>query len=149
LTEPPKTPKTPKEHMSQPELVHGGLTGVIRQTAFEAHTYFRNGFLEKIYENSLANRLRKKGLRVAQQVPMAVRDEDGTIVGDYLADLLVEDCVVVEVKAASALVAENDAQLLNYLKASGLTVGVLINFGTPKLQFRRIVCERYFSHTDG
>ena len=71
------------------------LTDIVRQTGFEAHVYFKNGFLEKVYENALLNRLRKRGLRVIQQHPLNVYDEDGTIVGEYLADLYVEDQLIV------------------------------------------------------
>ena len=121
------------------ELKHGELTGTVRQTAFEVHRYFRNGFLEKVYENALAHRLRKKGLEVNQQVPMPVFDEDGTKVGVYYADLLIEEKLVVEIKAIKALGNEHFAQLMNYLKASGKEVGLLINFGAKKIEFRRCI----------
>jgi len=120
-------------------LLHEELTGLIRQTAFETHSYFGPGFLEKVYENALVNRLRKKGLEVGQQKQLVVYDEDGTLVGDYYADLLVNDCVVVEIKAAKAFAGEHIAQLLNYLKATHMSLGLLINFGTGRLEFRRFV----------
>lgn len=120
-------------------LLHEELTGLIRQTAFETHSYFGPGFLEKVYENALVNRLRKKGLKVGQKKQLVVYDEDGTTVGDYEADLFVNGCVVVEVKAAKAIAGEHVAQLLNYLKASHMSLGLLINFGTSRLEFRRFV----------
>ena len=136
------TEDTEEAAMSQPELVHEELTGVLRQTAFETHAYFGNGFLEKVYEKALVNRLRKKGIKVAQQCALFVRDEDGTIVGEYVADLVVRDCVVVEVKAVASLVDEHIAQMLNYLKASGIRLGVLVNFGARRLQFRRFLLDQ-------
>ena len=123
----------------QTALLHEELTGVLRQTAFETHRYFGPGFLEKVYENALVNRLRKKGLEVKPQQGLCVRDEDGAVVGNYDADLLVNDQVVVEVKAVKALAGEHVAQLLNYLKASRTRLGILVNFGAPKLEFRRFV----------
>ena len=123
------------------QLVHEELTGVVRQTAFETHVYFGRGFLEKVYENALANRLRRKGLDVAQQSATHVRDEDGTIVGDYVADLIVNERVLIEVKAVKSLADEHVAQVLNYLKVTGIRVGRLVNFGAPTLEFRRVVLD--------
>lgn len=111
----------------------------IRQTAFEAHRYFGSGFLEKVYENALVNRLRKRGLGVQQQARLKVLDEDGTVVGQYAADLLVEGRVIVEVKAIASLTNEHAAQVLNYLKVSRLRVGLLLNFGATRLCCRRFV----------
>ena len=125
----------------RPPLVHEELTGVLRQTAFETHSYFGHGFLEKVYENALVNRLRKKGCKVAQQSALLVRDEDGTVAGECVADLIVDDCVVVEVKAATSLANEHVAQILNYLRACGIRLGVLVNFGARRLQFRRFLLD--------
>ena len=122
-----------------PQLLHGETTGLIRQTAFEVHQYFGSWYLEKVYENALAHRLRKSGLVVAQQQPLEVHEEDGTLVGQYFADLLVSGLVLVEIKAAKSLVSAHTAQLLNYLKTSGVPVGLLINFGAPCLAVRRFV----------
>ena len=96
------------------------------------------GFLEKVYENALAHELRKAGLGADQQQAIEVR-YDGVVVGDYMADLLVEKCVVVELKAVKALDDVHLAQCLNYLKATGLHVCLLINFGNPKVEVRRVV----------
>ena len=123
------------------ELIHEALTGIIRQTAFDVHLYFGTGFLEKVYESSLVNRLRKKGLWVEQQQPIAVHDEDGTVVGDHVADLLVNNAVIVEVKAIKALSDEHVAQVLNYLKSTGCKVGLLINFASRKFVFKRLVFD--------
>jgi GxxExxY protein len=115
------------------------LCDIVRQTAFELQSYLRHGHLEKVYENGLANRLRKKGLSVIQQHPLPVRDEDGTVLGDYLADLFVEGSLIVELKATKALADEHVAQVLGYLRASRIEHGLLINFGAPKLEVKKYV----------
>ena len=74
------------------------LCDTVRETSFAIHKYHRNGHLEKVYENALAHRLAKQGLTVRQQHPLTVLDEDGTILGEYFADLFVEDCLIVELK---------------------------------------------------
>ena len=96
------------------------------------------GFLEKVYENALGHELRKAGLVVSQQHRMVVR-YDGIVAGDYTVDLLVEHVVLVELKAASALDENHRAQCLNYLKATGLRLCLLLNFGRPRLEIKRIV----------
>ena len=96
------------------------------------------GFLEKVYENALAHELRKAGLRVEQQRPLRVQ-YDGVVVGEYAADLLVEDCILVELKAVKALDDIHLAQCLNYLKATGLSLCLLINFGKPSVDVKRVV----------
>lgn len=96
------------------------------------------GFLEKVYENALAHEMGKAGIHYRQQMPLAVH-YDGVVVGDYYADFLVENCLLVELKAVKALDEIHDAQCINYLKASGLRLCLLINFGSPRLQIRRLV----------
>lgn len=96
------------------------------------------GFLEKIYENALVHELRKNGLQVVQQFAVRVV-YDGVVVGDYAADLVVEESVLVELKAVRALDEVHFAQCLNYLKATGLGVCLLLNFGKPRLEIKRIV----------
>jgi GxxExxY protein len=96
------------------------------------------GFLERIYENALAIELREAGLAVTQQHGITVTYRD-RIIGDYAADLLVEGAVLVELKTARALDRTHHAQCINYLRATGLRLCLLINFGTPRLEFRRIV----------
>lgn len=97
-----------------------------------------HGFLEKVYENALALELEKSGIRFIQQHKIQVL-YDGKVVGDYIADLFVEDCVIVEVKANKGLEESQIAQCLNYLKATGNEVGLLINFGRPKVEIKRVV----------
>ncbi|OHB74613.1 MAG: hypothetical protein A2Z25_15730 [Planctomycetes bacterium RBG_16_55_9] len=115
------------------------LCDVVRETSFEIHCYHRNGHLEKIYENALAHRLRKKGITVEQQHPLSVYDEDGTPLGDFYADLFVGGKLIVELKACHAIINEHIAQLLGYLRASRTEHGLLINFGAPKLQVKKYV----------
>lgn len=112
---------------------------LIRETAFEAHKYLRHGFLEKIYENSLTNRLRKKGFIVDQQKPLEARDEDGTLLGEYFADLFVENVILVELKASKGLAEEHTAQILGCLRACNIRHGMLINFGASKIEFKKLV----------
>jgi GxxExxY protein len=111
----------------------------VRQTAYDIHVYHAHGHLEKVYENALAHRLRKLGLEVKQQHPIPVFDEDGTLVGDYLADLLVDHQLIVELKTAKTLAPEHEAQILGYLKSARLAHGLLINFGSYKFQIRKFI----------
>lgn len=97
------------------------------------------GFLEKVYENSTAIAARKLGLTVVQQMPIVVHFDD-EVVGEYSADLLVNDLVIVELKAVKSLADEHEAQLLNYLKATPYEVGLLLNFG-PKPEHKRKVFD--------
>jgi GxxExxY protein len=114
----------------------------VRQTAYEIHRYFGNGHLEKVYENALAHRLRKAGMNVQQQCPLSVYDEDGTPLGEYFADLLVEGALVVEAKAAKTLAVEHESQILGYLKSAKVEHGLLMNFGAPKFQIRKFAWSR-------
>ncbi len=115
------------------------LCDMVRETSFALHQFLRNGHVEKVYENGLANRLRKAGLKVLQQHPIHVYDEDGTLLGDFYADLFIEDCLIVELKACKAIVDEHTAQLLGYLRASRNEHGLLINFGAPSLWIKKYV----------
>ena len=111
----------------------------IRQVSFELHQYLRYGHLEKVYENGLANRLRKAGMKVEQQYPLKVYDQDGTVLGEYFADLFVEDCLIIELKACKGLAPEHTAELLGYLRACQVEHGLLVNFGAAKFQIRKYV----------
>ena len=114
----------------------------IRETSFALHQYLRDGHLEKVYENGLAHRLRKLGLKVVQQHALTVRDQDGAVLGEYLADMFVEECLIVELKACKTLANEHIAQVLGYLRACGIEHGLLINFGAPKLEIRKFALSR-------
>ncbi len=113
------------------------LCDVVRETSFAIHRYHRHGHLEKVYENALVHRLRKKGIDVVQQHPLPVYDEDGTILGEFYADLLVGGNLVVELKAVRAIVDEHVAQLLGYLHSSRMETGLLINFGSPIISVKK------------
>ena len=115
------------------------LCDQVRETSFALHRHLRHGHVEKVYENGMFNRLRKQGLDVFQQHPLSVLDEDGTLLGAFAADLFVNQRLVVELKAGRALVDEHVAQLLGYLRASRIEHGLLINFGSPKLEVRKYV----------
>lgn len=115
------------------------LCDVVRETSFAIHRYHRSGHLEKIYANALIHRLSKQGLRVESQFPLKVQDEDGTLLGDFFADLFIEQCLIVEVKACSVVTSVHVAQLLGYLRSSGIEHGLLINFGAAKLQIQKFV----------
>ena len=91
----------------------------------------------RVNENGLAQRLQKAGLKVEQQYPLQVWDEDGTVLGDFFADLFVESKLIVELKACKLLASEHTAQLLGYLRACHIEHGLLVNFGAPKLQIRK------------
>jgi len=114
------------------------LTGRVIGSAFRVSSVLGAGFLEKVYENSLCHELRKRGLSFDQQSPLQVWYE-GEVVGNYVTDLLVEGCVVVEVKAVSALERTHLSQCANYLRATGFRVCLLLNFGRPTLELKRIV----------
>lgn len=114
----------------------------VRKASFSLHRHLRHGHVEKVYENGLAHRLRKLGIHVVQQFPMAVYDEDGTSLGEFNADLLVEGQLLVELKAVRALVTDHVAQLLGYLRSSHVEHGLLINFGSPRLEIQKYVLSR-------
>ncbi len=114
------------------------LTEQIIACAFKVHQDLGAGFLEKVYENAMLIEFQKRGLRARQQAPVAVF-YGGQHVGEYFADLLVEEKVICELKAAQALTLEHETQLVNYLTATGLNTGLLLNFGksvTVKRKFR-------------
>jgi GxxExxY protein len=114
------------------------LTYLIHGAIFEVNRVLGGGFLEKVYENALLIELRNKGLKVETQVPMKV-EYKGKEVGEYFADMVVADQVILELKAVDALQKIHEAQLLNYLKATGYKVGLLANFKHPKAEIKRFV----------
>ena len=105
--------------------------------AFQVLNTLGSGFLEKIYENALVHELRKSGFAVAQQRGITVT-YDGVIVGEYAVDLMVEETIIIELKAIKAFDDVHTAQALNYLKATGLHLCLLLNFGKPRLEIKRI-----------
>ena len=120
-------------------LKHADLTEVIIECFYDVYKTLGYGFLEKVYENGLLHRLRRQGVTVTAQHPLKVMDVDGTILGEYFADLFVDSRLVVELKACRALADEHVAQLLDYLRASRVEHGMLINFGSSRLEIRKYV----------
>ena len=117
------------------------ISSVIIKCAYQVSNTLGCGFLEKVYENALLHELQKAGLRAEQQKPIKVH-YDGIVVGDYFADLVVEDVVIVELKVVKAIEDVHAAQCLNYLKATGLSVCLLINFAHPRVEIKRLVNGR-------
>ncbi|WP_439629499.1 GxxExxY protein [Gemmata sp.] len=115
------------------------LCDIVRQTGFEIHEYLCNGHLEKVYENAMVHRLRKQGINVVPQHPLAVYDEDGTVLGEFFADMFVENILIVELKAVRGVVDEHTAQLLGYLRCSRMEHGLLINFGAPRYFIKKYI----------
>ena len=113
------------------------ITEKIIGCAFTVSNKLGCGFLEKVYENALAHELRKSKLEVIQQYPIQVY-YDGIVVGEYFADLLVQQTVIVELKAIKTLTDKDQAQCINYIKATKLPMCLLINFGNPKVEIKRI-----------
>ena len=101
---------------------------IVVKCFYMIYRHLGHGFLEKNYENALAFELRERGLKVVQQAPIKVRYK-GQVIGEYFADLLVEDCLIIELKAATYLSGDHELQLLNYLKATHIELGLLLNFG--------------------
>ncbi len=124
--------------MQPHDLTPSQLTEVIIRCSYQVSNVLGSGFVEKVYENALAYELGKAGLRGLQQHPIKVM-YDGIIVGDFVADLLVEGQVLVELKAVRALEDVHTAQCLNYLKATGIRTCLLLNSGRPRVEIRRLV----------
>ncbi len=117
-------------------LKHEQITKSVIGCAFEVINELGAGFLESVYENALLLALQQKGLSAISQHPVKVMFR-GECVGDFYADIFVEEKVIVELKAVKAIAPEHQAQIINYLNATGIEVGLLINFGNPKLEFKR------------
>jgi len=128
--------------VSGQEYLHKDLTERIIGGAIKVHRELKAGFVESVYEKALAHELSKAGLRVAQQVTYPVR-YDGVLVGEHRADMVVEDTVVVELKAVSELAPQHMAQIMSTLKAANLSLGLLMNFHEARLVdgLRRVIVE--------
>jgi GxxExxY protein len=123
------------------ELLHEELTKAIIKTFYEVYNELGYGFLEKVYQNSLYLELKNKGLKVEAQKKISVYYK-GIEVGEYYADLLVEDLIILELKAAVCIVKDFENQILNYLRGTECEVGLLLNFG-KKPEFKRKIFENY------
>ncbi len=121
-------------------MLHGELTEQIIGSFYKVYNELGFGFLEKVYENSLSIEMQKIGLHVHQQFPISVY-YDSLVVGEYFADLVVNDIVIIELKASQSIDASHEAQLLNYLKATHREVGLILNFG-PKPEFKRKILSK-------
>lgn len=120
------------------ELLYGDLTRAIIGAAMEVHRTLGHGFLEAVYEAALAHELSLRGIPYERQKRLMVTYK-GQVVGEYVADFVVDGKVIAELKATKGLTEVDEAQLINYLRATGLRVGLLLNFGTPSLEHRRRV----------
>ena len=126
-------------------MLHADLTNQILAACFEVSNELGAGFLESVYQNALLVVLKTKGLAVEREYPLSVSFRN-QIVGQFIADILVERLIIVELKAVTALTDVHKAQVINYLKATGIDVGLLVNFGNPKLEYRRF--ENRFKQVD-
>ena len=115
------------------------LVDQIRETASAVHRFFGPGHFKKVYENALVNRLTKAGFELKQQVPICVKDEDGTVVGEYMADLVVEKELIIELKACECLTQAHECQIMGYLRATKYRHGLLINFGSRKFEIKKFI----------
>ena len=109
----------------------------VRKICYAIHQYYGHGHMEKVYKNALAHRLQKTGLTAKQQEPITVYDEDGTIPGACFAGIVVNDWLILELKAVRTLAHEHTAQVLGYLKSARLRHGLLINFGSHRFEIKK------------
>jgi GxxExxY protein len=116
---------------------HGEITEKIIGAFYKVYNQLGYGFTEKVYENAIVIELKKDGLKIEQQSPIQVYYA-GNLVGEYIADIIVCDAVIVELKAVRELAAEHEAQLMNYLKATSIEVGLLMNFGVKAQYLRKV-----------
>ncbi|CAN5831150.1 GxxExxY protein [soil metagenome] len=124
--------------MFEEKILYKDLSYKIVGLAMQVHTELGYGFLEKVYENSLMILLKENGIKAEQQVPIKVTFH-GQIVGEYIADILVEDSIILELKAQDKIADIHKSQTLNYLKATKLKLAILLNFGKHKLEYERLV----------
>jgi len=129
-------------------LEHASTTEKVLGCCFEVIKELGAGFVESVYEKALLVALRDKGARAEAQVPLRVLFR-GHCVGEFLADIVVEDAVIVELKAVKTLAPEHQAQLINYLNASGKTVGLLVDFGNARLEYKRLYGKVNKDRQDG
>ena len=119
------------------KMINEEITGAIINVSFEVSNELGAGFLESVYEKALIVALAQRGLNISAQVPLKVRFRN-VIVGEFFADLIVEEKVLVELKAVSRLLPEHKAQVINYLNATGIETGLLLNFGNPRVEYYRL-----------
>ena len=129
-----------KEHNSN--FLHSEITDLIIKAYYQVYNKLGFGFLEKVYENAMMIELIRLDLKCEKQKPITV-NYDGFDIGEYFADIIVNDCVIIELKAAENLCPEHEAQLVNYLKATEIEVGLLLNFGKEPKFKRRVLTSEY------
>ncbi len=134
-----------EEHVQAAELKHEMITRTVIGCAFEVINELGAGFLESVYEKAMLLVLRQKGLSVLSQHPVEVMFR-GECVGEFYADIFIEGKVIVELKAVKAIAPEHQAQIINYLNATGIEVGLLINFGNPRLEYKRFTRSKDYKH---
>jgi len=120
------------------DIIYKDLSYKIIGLAMDVYNKMGYGFLEKVYENSLMFLFKRENIKAKQQAPVKVYF-DGEVVGEYFADILVEDKIILELKAIDKIIDAHKAQTLNYLKATGLRLAIILNFGKEKIEFERIV----------
>ncbi len=121
-----------------PEVVHKELSYEIIGIAMQVYNELGYGFLEKVYENALMLIFKEKNIKAEQQKEIKVKFK-GSVIGNYIADILVEDKIILELKSVSKLTDKHKAQTVNYLKATGLKLGIILNFSSNSLEFQRVV----------
>ena len=131
-------PRMTRMTTNEEKILYKDLSYKIVGLAMEVHSKLGYGFLEKVYENAMMVLFRREGIDTKQQAPITVYF-DGEVVGDYYADILVEDKIILELKAIEKITDVHRAQTLNYLKATGLRLAILINFGRQRLEHERFV----------
>jgi GxxExxY protein len=131
--------------MIKDNYIHSEITDLIIKAFFNVYNKLGYGFLEKVYENGMMIELKRLGLNAEKQKQLKVFYDDFEI-GEYYADIIVNDCVIVELKAADAICPEHEAQLVNYLKATDIEVGLLLNFGKEPKFKRRVLTSEYKNH---
>ena len=123
---------------NEDEILYKDLSYKIVGLAMRVHSKLGYGFLEKVYENALMVLFRREGIEAKQQAPIIVYFEE-EVIGNYYADILVEDKVILEIKSVENIIDAHIAQTLNYLKATGLRLAIILNFSKEKLKYKRIV----------
>ena len=131
-------PRITRMSTNKEKILYKDLSYKITGLAMEVHSKLGYGFLEKVYENAMMVLLRREGIHAKQQAPITVYFV-GEVVGDYYADILVEDKIILELKAIEKIIDVHRAQTLNYLKATGLHLAILLNFGKERLKYERLV----------
>ena len=131
--------------MIKDNYIHSQLTDLIIKAFYNVYNKLGYGFLEKVYENGMMIELKRLGLNAEKQKQLKVFYDEFEI-GEYYADIIVNDCVIVELKAAEAICPEHEAQLVNYLKATDIEVGLLLNFGKEPKFKRRVLTSEFKNH---